>query len=139
MIYFQGAHKAKNIEELIRLGFKESGSLCSFSETYSDDEFTVLECKKAFRSFNALLEICQTYFPNTTAKELAKLLFDTKDLAFAMFCSTIHEVVFTKFEIDDDDEDSDNMFYRLEQNANYDTKGISGISFKDIYKLSIDE
>jgi hypothetical protein len=138
MIYFREADKAKNIEQLIRLGF-ESYSGPSFVETYSDSNFTLLECKKAFRSFNALLEICQTYFPNTTAKELAKLLFDTNKFVYALFCNTIDEVVFTKFDRYDDSPGTDNMFYRLKENAYYHVKGKSGISFEDIYNLSIED
>ena len=73
MIYFKNADKAKDLEELLKLGFDQNSF---FSRTYLDKEFTELQCKPARRGFSDLLQISQTYFPETIENDLAKILVE---------------------------------------------------------------
>lgn len=72
-----------------------------FCETYNDPEFTSEECHEARRSFKALLEIAQTYYPETTELELAHLLVTAgKDQSFRMstlYCPDIKKWVFYRY------------------------------------------
>jgi hypothetical protein len=69
-----------------------------FCETFHDPELTQEECHKARRSFKALVEIAQTYYPNTSEKEVAALLVKAgKDQSFRMstlYCPDIKKWVF---------------------------------------------
>lgn len=91
MIYFKNAEKAKTVNQLLKLGYKTA----LFQETYKDVEYKNIQCKSARRSFYDLLEICQTYFPKTTEKTLAKLL--TKKY-FSFYCKTTDLLVFMVFQ-----------------------------------------
>lgn len=109
--YFKAAqaNKPANIGELILLGFgniyvapqfadPEKVNGYGFHKTYFDPECTKEECHCARRSFEDLLAICKTYFPRTTKKHLARLLYNlwlTKKLNIATsFCPDIGAVVF---------------------------------------------
>ncbi len=67
-------HSFKNIKELIIYGF-DQGHVNKFVPTYHDQACTVQECHSARRSFEDLLEICKTYFAETTPKQLARTLY----------------------------------------------------------------
>jgi len=102
-IYFIGGSSpdVTNIEELIAKGFKESGQGYNFAETFINAECTEVECKPARRSFLALVEICQTYFPETTQEDVAKVLVELiqgKENSFLAcgFCGNINKVVFCR-------------------------------------------
>lgn len=94
-----------NIDELLIYGYN-NGFVYRFVETYADIECKQRECHSARRSFEDLLEICQTYFPETTERDLAKSLYKLSHTENAlslkpgchiriMYCSTIEKMVFT--------------------------------------------
>lgn len=91
MIYFKYAEKAKNLEQLLEIGFTAAYGM--FQPTYEDKEFTKTQCKSARRSFNDLLRIAKTYFPKTTQKELATILVN-KYASF--YCAGMQLVIFLK-------------------------------------------
>ena len=67
-----------------------------FPMSYSDAECTVLQCKKgAYRSFDELVMICQTYFPDCTPEDVAKTLnkLFPKIKCSLYFCEDIRKVV----------------------------------------------
>mgnify|MGYP006274754327 CR=1 FL=1 len=72
-----------------------------FCKTFHDEELTQEECHVARRSFKALVEIAQTYFPNTTEKEVAAFLVKAgKDQDFRMstlYCPDIKKWVFCRY------------------------------------------
>lgn len=99
MIYFKEAIGAYNLKDLLKRGFscrRGEGEWYSFVKTYSNPQLTREECHEARRSFDDLLEISRTYFPDTTEEELAKTLYELHgeiNLYF-FFCSDIHKQVF---------------------------------------------
>ena len=101
MIYFEGGDKAKNLQELLELGFSYYAAYCApgmykFKHTFLDKECTRHDCWYARRSFGDLLEITQTYFPETTEEDLAySLIYKLKD-SYARLCHEINKVVFYK-------------------------------------------
>lgn len=71
-------------------------------ETYKDKECIELECgKDKFRSFDALLEIINTYYPDTTPKQLMHELlvldirkYDKRYYPYLIFCEDIDNITF---------------------------------------------
>lgn len=96
-IYFKTRKKIKNLEELIKNGYTNY-SKKTFRTTYKNSKLTTQECHSARRSFEDLLKISRTYFPETTEKELAKLLFKlNEDINLTCsYCNTINKLVFYK-------------------------------------------
>lgn len=97
MMYFSVVLEQNDtILELLTKGFSVFGG--RFKSTYRDKELTILECNIANRSFLALLEICQTYFPATTENDLkiALNILCTKNDLYTLFCTDINEWVFFK-------------------------------------------
>lgn len=127
MIYFKDGEKAKNISELISIGYSRGSN--RFKETFFDKKLTKEECHEARRSFTALLEICQTYFPNTTAGELANELIKNKGSNLRAFvCPGIDKLVFVC-----DNDNGCTRFDKIEKNSDY--KGLDGISYDDVLAL----
>lgn len=60
--------------------------------TYSDADCTRVECSAGRRSFEDLLCLARTYFPETTEVELMAVMKELK-LTF-YFCCDIHKIVF---------------------------------------------
>lgn len=88
-----------NVYDLLKFGYTQYGEKSwgeRFVKTYSDPECTQLECKAARRSFDDLLTISRTYFPETTEVELAKTLEQLRKerVVFCLFCPDIERVVF---------------------------------------------
>jgi len=101
MIYFKGGDKAKNLKELLNLGFScFAGYGCrpdfaKFTTTYYDKGCTgIYQSTVARRSFQDLLEIAKTYFPKTTEEQLAYHLFFRIKNIHVRYCCTINRVVF---------------------------------------------
>lgn len=46
-------------------------------KTYEDPECTILDFRRANRSLNAMLDLTQTYFPETTMEQMLKAMFDS--------------------------------------------------------------
>lgn len=67
-----------------------------FSRTYKTPDFSESDCHSARRSFDDLLEISRTYFPETLEKDLALCLEELrkKEKLVCIFCSDINRVVF---------------------------------------------
>ena len=65
-----------------------------FYATYHDPENVEMQCHRARRSFDDLLEISRTYFPETTEKELVDILFSPDMKMFIRFCPDIRKAVF---------------------------------------------
>ncbi len=78
-IYLKNIKKPKSIRQLLGFLFNNtSGSIYGSTTnvvTYSDIECKTVQCVKGkFRSFDDILEICTTYFPNITVKKVVKEL-----------------------------------------------------------------
>lgn len=72
--------KFEDLHDLLKTGFSHqpnqlSNNFGKFPETFHNKECTYFQCHAARRSFEDLFDISQTYFPETTEEELAKLLF----------------------------------------------------------------
>lgn len=70
--------------------------LSQFVETYYDEELTLQQCDLAYRSFEDLLELSQTYFPETTERILAQTLLElhSNKKIRVSYCTTIDKIVF---------------------------------------------
>ena len=82
-----------NLYEFVKNYYKQNQPATYETE---DCKLISLQCQKGCnRSFQDMLWLCQTYFPETTAKELAKIwrkLYDEK-ITEVFFCSDINKVV----------------------------------------------
>ena len=119
MIYFNvKLEETDTIYELLKKGFESNYGM--FLTTYTEkpqevphdeinrDEFEdddcyydkIVQCRPANRSFLDLVEICQTYFPETTENEVKKALIraceDENFKLYTIFCDDIEEWVFFK-------------------------------------------
>lgn len=95
-IYLNTAGKEfKDITEIITFGY--DGGYIYFKPTYSDPECTKLQCHQARRSFSDLLELCQTYFPETTKEQLAYVLLNKVENLNVFFCNDIRKFVFESY------------------------------------------
>lgn len=125
--------KFRSIEELLMYGFSEvRGDIKYFVTTYLDKECTVQQChNEASRSFEDLLEICQTYFPSTTKKRLAQMMYRTFERTkfSPTFCGDIDKVVFDLFK-------QETKFGESMPQFQYNKKGKGQYSFNDILKLT---
>ena len=92
-IYINNGNKQNSLKDLIDLLYSgELGRTILASETYSDEACTVKECRPARRSFEDLLRIAKTYFPDTDEKDLMSTL---KELEMRFwFCGDIEKFVF---------------------------------------------
>ena len=90
-----------SLRDLIRsLYTNQSGSKRDYARpTYHDKDCTRLECSAFRRSFEDLLTLARTYFPDTTKKELMLVLVDL-DLSWT-FCGDIGKIVFYYIGSDD--------------------------------------
>lgn len=95
-IYFRTNSEINNIYDLLVDGFSTMDG--KFKITYYDLELTSQECHSARRSFEDLLSICQTYFPETSEKELAKTLLEINNNIglYSIYCSDIEKAVFRR-------------------------------------------
>lgn len=90
-IYFKNAEKTTTLEELLRLGYADD---MYFTETFADSEFKFQQCgAKSRRSFEDLLAIANTYFPNTTEEDLMLALTKLKFIKF-YYCWDVEKIVF---------------------------------------------
>lgn len=97
-IYFREADSSKTIKELLLSGFiiRYIGSERKFVTTFKDEACKDEDCYPARRSFNDLLWICRTYFPETTEEQLAKVLkelYEERSVR-GLYCPNIHKIVF---------------------------------------------
>lgn len=127
-IYLKNPVTDKGLLSFLEDGFSaQYGKWFKFKETYYDELCTELECKAARRSFLDLLEICQTYLPDTTDIKLAKALFELENM-FCFICNDIGKLV---FQIDR------NRRHNYGITSSYpDLKGVDGYSFKMIENLT---
>ena len=128
-LYIKFGNDYQNLENLILQGF--SGHYAGYFQfTYLDHECTKEEDRQRRRSFDDLLVIARTYFPETTEEELAQVLTKTPRMR-ALFCRDIQKVVFVR------DYDNDkNSFHVDLGSGTIDTKSASKYSAIDIYKLA---
>lgn len=125
-----------NIYDLILYGYYgnngESIYSYKFHRTYKDKECTIEECHPARRSFEDLLKICKTYFPNTTEVELAltleKLRIDKK--ISCLYCNTINKLVFISHK-----SSAELSFTCYVHKSEINTKGNGKYCLKDILNL----
>lgn len=125
--------KPNSLIELIQTLYQYSNTYSVKSiQTYNDVNCTDLECDEdKFRSADALVELCKTYFPNTTEKEIFTALVNTiiilEDKRFYLilsYCTDICKPVFyfyqnlvksdINYSIDDannDNSDEDGYYY----------------------------
>lgn len=125
--------KFRSIEELLMYGYTQHGGYINyFTTTYKDKECTIQQChSNASRSFEDLLEICQTYFPSTTKKRLAQMMYRTFERTkfSPTFCDNIDKVVFDIFK-------TETKFGESMPKFQYNKKGKGQYSFNDILKLA---
>jgi hypothetical protein len=93
-LYFENGDKATSLIELLTLGFSYGDVY--FVPTYLDKQLTYPEYKfhAKRRSFEDLLVIANTYFPNTSEEDLMKALMEYGIHYY--FCSNIKKIVFHK-------------------------------------------
>jgi hypothetical protein len=94
-IYFLEGEKAENTKELLINGY---GIYYKFQPTFFDPECTKQQCDYARRSFGDLLNICTTYFPETTEMDLMRVLIDLfkSQKIRGLYCNDIGKPVFIK-------------------------------------------
>lgn len=90
MIFLNTTIQFQNVKELLDFGFGSSDRFC---KTYYDRKCQEEQCDSARRSFGDLLEICQTYFPETTKEEVAFALLSVNEIT-SFHCTTIGKLVF---------------------------------------------
>lgn len=88
MIYIKTKNKLDSVGSIIKELYNdiyESNSnefldiTVNAVETYKNEKYTEIECRKGrWRSIDALIEICKTYLPNITEKEIFTELFNTQ-------------------------------------------------------------
>jgi hypothetical protein len=89
-IYFKRGKESQNLDDLLSLLFNSNGYS---RETYYDEEFTSIQCYAGSRrSFEDLLCIANTYYPETTEEQLMQAIVNV-DLAY-YYCSDINKIVF---------------------------------------------
>lgn len=89
-IYFKKGNEAKDLKELMIFLFEDGGYSV---ETYHNENFTNIQCYSGSRrSFEDLLAISNTYYPNTTEEQLMKVLIDIEIKFY--HCGDIKKVVF---------------------------------------------
>lgn len=89
-IYFKEADQCETLDVLLANLFSFEGYS---KETYYDPEFKHSQCKElSRRSFEDLLSISNTYFPNTTEEQLMQSL-NSVGIRF-YHCNDINKIVF---------------------------------------------
>lgn len=106
-----------NIKELLYILYSNHG-YANF--TYRDKGLTILQCYGLRRSFEDLLEICQTYFPSTTEEDLMKELLDSTYLKWSK-CGDINKIVFYEFGFNEIDVESFKKYVDLYDRYSKDT------------------
>ncbi len=91
MIYIRDKKSAYNRKTLVRLFVHEK------PETYHDAECNSVQCRAgAFRSVTELLEIVQTYFPQTSLLDILKIirqLTEEGENISLIWCTQVNKVV----------------------------------------------
>lgn len=84
----------ESLYEFLKIFFKFERYHCH--PTYYDKDFRFEQCRPARRSFEDLLALSKTYYPNTTEKELIEILhkLNEDDQVVASFCGDIEKLVF---------------------------------------------
>lgn len=125
-----------SLSSLIFNGFSELvpyHRFYKFVTTYNDEECTKLECNPARRSFEDLLKIGRTYFPETTEGELISVLYELhKRFGIGAFwCPDIRKYVFYNRQAKSD------IKFIVMNNGIYDKseKGNGEYSYNDLIKL----
>lgn len=89
-IYFKGGNESTDLDNLLRLLFSHNGYSVA---TYFDKECTDMQCYHGSRrSFEDLLCIANTYYPETSEEDLMRALVNIEINYY--FCSDIHKIVF---------------------------------------------
>lgn len=96
MALYVKEERKPTLYEFLKHCFSIEGNSGCFVPTYTDKECTILECRVARRSFEALLEISQTYYPKCSEKALARIIYKLNDLdnLYAYPCGTVKNIVF---------------------------------------------
>ena len=89
-IYFKQAYKATNLDDLLLLLFSNNVYAV---KTYHDEFFKHIQCRAGSRrSFEDLLSIAKTYYPETTEEELMQSLINIRINFY--YCHDISKIVF---------------------------------------------
>jgi hypothetical protein len=133
MIYSQGAKDCKTLTDLLNWGFSERNGM--FVATYKDPQLTQYQCgSNRRRSFTELLEIAQTYLPNTTKEQLAYEL--TIGRYTCAGCCDIHKLVFRKRIELSDNTDHQLHFINFWSCFTKDEPDINGVSYNDVILMA---
>lgn len=102
-IYFTDGESFDDVESLIN-GLYPRYSAKALP-TYMDSHCTRRQCGYAHRSFGDLLLIAQTYFPDTTEKDMIALMCSLyqQGLFKMMYCNDISEIIYYRGRISDYD------------------------------------
>lgn len=128
-IYLKLKKKPTSLQDLFEKGYSDYGM---FVPTYSNPEYTKVQCERARRSFLDLYRIAKTYFPRTTKKEVAYVLLNEISNLCCFYCSTIKKLIFVRDVI------SDVCEFEARMNGSYteDWEDEAGLTFNRIKNLS---
>lgn len=86
-----------DLQSFLKNGFSSAFQVMSntyqFVKTYKDNECKELECKPARRSFDNLVIISRTYFPEATESDIIKALVKIEKIR-CFYCNDIRKPVF---------------------------------------------
>lgn len=79
-IYLKQAQETppKSINDLIRMLYPVTSRVTMATTTYKDPGCNYLQCDKSYRSFDDILELVKTYFPEVTEKDVIKKLLSIR-------------------------------------------------------------
>lgn len=141
MAIYTKLKKQDTFEEYLKSGWdkynRNSAYFSLFCLTYEDKGKKIRQCHQARRSFDDLLEIAQTEYPNVSDKEVAVFLIDAckKGHLIPSICTTINKWVFRKsYTPFDAIIGHNNLRYIYVNNISY--KGEGKYSFEDVFKIA---
>ena len=80
--------------DLLNILYNSEISFYTYKTTYYDEECLNVQCRKSTRrSFNDLIDLCQTYFPNISNDEVLESMLDA-DINNFYYCEDIKKIVF---------------------------------------------
>ncbi len=113
--------------------YSYSDMVC-FRKTYYDEDCKEQQCHEARRSLLELFNVCKTYYPDVTLKEVA-IEISKIEYLFCRFCDDVEKWVFYK---------SQDLYYKYISNVHtkdsihytrYSRKGCDGQSYDDYLEL----
>lgn len=130
-LYIKNKGKAYNRISLITLFLNEKPA------TYSDEACTIVQCEaKRFRSVTEILQIVQTYYPNTSLTDvlsIIKKLIDKDSKIALIWCTQVNKVVL-KY-LNDSNTIAKQYITTYSKSNHQNKKGVDGFSLADYEKI----